>query len=76
MADVKDPPTSDVSVCACCSLLYLLRSIAQNNPKWAGLKGFALLEKYMMDLDQSMVADYNDDINTLLTFVRHHISCR
>lgn len=27
-----------------------------------------------MDLDEGMVADYNDDINTLLTFVRHLIA--
>lgn len=34
------------------------------------LSGWALVEDWMTRLDKGMVNDFNDDINTLLTFVR------
>ena len=34
------------------------------------MTGFAVCEKFMTDLDEDMVKGYNEDINTLLTFVR------
>ena len=35
-----------------------------------GLTGWAAIEAYLTRLDQGMVDGFNDDINTLLTFVR------
>lgn len=34
------------------------------------LTGWPLIEEWMTTLDKGMVSDFNDDINTLLTFVR------
>ena len=73
MPDNPDPRTDNVSPRVSYWPSCPFTEIVQNNPKWAGLSGFAILEQYMMDLDESMVADYNDDINTLLTFVRGYI---
>ena len=33
------------------------------------VSGWAALEEFFKDLDRRMVNDFNDDINTLLTFV-------
>ena len=35
----------------------------------ARLRGWALIEDWVTTLDKGMVTDFNEDINTLLTFV-------
>ena len=44
-------------------------SITQLEKGRAGLRGWALIEDWMTSLDKGMVTDFNEDINTLLTFV-------
>lgn len=40
-----------------------------SNERFA-LRGWPLIEDWMTKLDEGMVRDFHEDINTLLTFVR------
>ena len=44
-------------------------AVAQMENSRTGLKGWAYVEDWMTRLDKGMVTDFNEDINTLLTFV-------